>query len=32
MIITEILDGNDNPLSAGEEGEVVVTPLGVTGE
>ena len=31
MIITEILDDNDNPVRAGEQGEVVVTPLGVTG-
>jgi phenylacetate-CoA ligase len=31
MIITEILDDNDKPVSIGEEGEVVVTPLGVTG-
>lgn len=31
MIITEILDDNDNPLLPGEQGEVVVTPLGVTG-
>ena len=31
MIITEILDDNDNPLPVGVEGEVVVTPLGITG-
>jgi phenylacetate-CoA ligase len=31
MIITEILDDNDNPVPTGEQGEVVVTPLGVTG-
>jgi phenylacetate-CoA ligase len=31
LIITEILDDNDNPLLPGEQGEVVVTPLGVTG-
>ena len=31
LIITEILDNNDNPVQAGKEGEVVVTPLGVTG-
>lgn len=29
--IVEILDDNGNPLSDGEKGEVVVTPLGVTG-
>lgn len=31
MIITEILDDNDNPLPVGVAGEVVVTPLGITG-
>ena len=29
--ITEILDNNGNPVKDGEKGEVVVTPLGVTG-
>ncbi|MCF6248077.1 MAG: AMP-binding protein [Desulfobacula sp.] len=29
--ITEILDDRGNPLKDGEQGEVVVTPLGVTG-
>lgn len=31
LIITEILDENNNPVPVGVEGEVVVTPLGVTG-
>ncbi len=31
LIITEILDDNDNPVSTGEEGEIAVTPMGVTG-
>ena len=31
MIITEILDDKDCPVPVGEQGEVVVTPLGVTG-
>jgi len=31
LIVTEILDEHDNPLHDGQQGEVVVTPLGVTG-
>ena len=31
MNITEILDGEGNPVEDGEKGEVVVTPLGITG-
>ena len=31
MIIAEILDDNNDPVPVGEQGEVVVTPLGVTG-
>ena len=31
MIVTEILDDKNNPVNPGEPGEVVVTPLGVTG-
>lgn len=29
LIITEVLDANDEPVAAGEAGELVVTPLGV---
>jgi phenylacetate-CoA ligase len=31
MIVTEIVDDHDQPLPDGQKGEVVVTPLGVTG-
>ena len=31
MIIAEILDNDGRPVPVGEKGEVVVTPLGVTG-
>jgi phenylacetate-CoA ligase len=31
LIVLEIVDENNNPLSDGQEGEIVVTPLGVKG-
>lgn len=31
LIVVEIIDENGKPLPAGEEGEIVATPLGVTG-
>lgn len=31
LIVVEILDDTDQPASQGKEGEIVVTPLGVTG-
>lgn len=31
LIVLEIVDENDNPVPDGETGEVVVTPLGITG-
>jgi len=31
LIVVEIVDENSNPVESGVEGEVVVTPLGITG-
>lgn len=31
LVITEVLDEDENPVAAGEPGELVVTPLGIQG-